>query len=58
MDEKLNSSCIVLLIISRRCRLLSSGTNVITGPPRVDTCVIDPSVEKFGLILKGYSTSV
>ena len=46
------SSYIVVLLYSSRSRLLSSGTDVITGP-WVDFSMIDPSVEKFGLIKNG-----
>ena len=50
--DKLYSSYVVVLLNPKRSRILSSGTNVITGPV-VDISTIDPSVEKFGLIVDG-----
>ena len=57
LGDRLYFSFIVVLLNPKRSRILSSGTNVITGP-WVDISIIDPSVEKFGLIVNGYSTSV
>ena len=48
--DRLYSSNIVVLLNPRRSLILSLGTNVITGPS-VSISMIDPSVEKFGLIL-------
>ena len=43
---------IVVLSDPRRSLILSSGANVITGPCG-DISIIDPNVEKFGLIVNG-----
>ena len=52
LGEKLNSSYIIVLLNPSRPRILPWGTNVITGP-WMDTSIIDPSVEIFGLIING-----
>ena len=50
LGERLYSSYFVVILNLSRSLILSSGTNVITGP-WVDISLIDPSVEKFGLIV-------
>ena len=57
LGNKLYSSYIVVLLNPKRPHILLSGTNVIIGPS-VDNSTIDLSVEKFGLIVNGQSTSV
>ena len=52
LGDRLYSSYIVVLSNPKRSRLLSSGTNIIVGPS-VDISILEPSVEKFGLILNG-----
>ena len=48
--DKLYSSYFAVLLNPKSSLILSSGTNVITGP-RVDISIIDPRVLKFGLLL-------
>ena len=53
LGDRFYSSYFVALLYPRRSLILSSGTNVITGT-WVDISIIDPSVEKFGLIRNAF----
>ena len=50
LGNRLYASYIVVAKNIKRSLILSSGKNDITGP-RVDISIIDPRVEKFGLIV-------
>ena len=52
LGDDLYASNVIVLLNPKRSRILSSGTNVTTAPS-VDISIIDPSVEKMGLIENG-----
>ena len=52
LGDRLYSSCIVVALNPKTFRILSSGRKLI-GVPCLQISIIDPSVEKFGLILIG-----
>ena len=56
LEDKVYSSYNVLALNSKRSLILSSNMKLIIGPCG-DISIIDPSVEKYGLIVNGQFAS-